>query len=128
MLLHHRDHPTADEVYARARARMPSISLATVYNCLETLVGCGLVRAVNIEREPTRFCPNLSEHAHFVDRRTGTVYDIDLPPHTLRVLRELLPDGFEAEEVEISFRGGVAPDNHHPAGSHLSDHPFHSHP
>ena len=105
VLLRHRDHPTADEVYARARSRMPTISLATVYNCLETLVSCGLVRAVNFEREPTRFCPNLSDHAHFVDRRTGKVYDIDLPAQTLAALREILPEGFEAEEVELSFRG-----------------------
>ena len=33
-----RDHPTASEVFTRAQNRMPSISLATVYNCLETLV------------------------------------------------------------------------------------------
>ena len=33
---------------------MPTISMATVYNCLETLVTCGLVKQVNIEREPTR--------------------------------------------------------------------------
>ena len=49
-----RDHPTADEVYARVRPDLPSISLATVYNCLETLVQCDLVRQVNFEREPTR--------------------------------------------------------------------------
>jgi Fur family peroxide stress response transcriptional regulator len=40
-----RDHPTADEIYARARNEMPSISLATVYNCLETLTESGLIRA-----------------------------------------------------------------------------------
>ena len=32
-----RDHPTASEVFMRAKHQMPSISLATVYNCLETL-------------------------------------------------------------------------------------------
>ena len=54
VLLKKRDHPTADEVYARVRHEMPTISLATVYNCLETLVQCNLVRAVNFERGPTR--------------------------------------------------------------------------
>ena len=29
-----RDHPTADEVFARVKTEMPTISLATVYNCL----------------------------------------------------------------------------------------------
>ena len=40
VLLKKRDHPTADEVFARVRSEMPSmsLSLATVYNCLEMLV------------------------------------------------------------------------------------------
>jgi Fur family peroxide stress response transcriptional regulator len=105
VLLDKRDHPTADEVYARARATMPSISLATVYNCLETLVGCGLVRQVNIEREPSRYCPNLREHAHFHDVRSGRVLDIDVPADLMTHLKRLLPTGYEAEHIELSFRG-----------------------
>ena len=54
VLLGKRDHPTADEVYVRVKSELPTISLATVYNCLETLVQCDLVRAVNFERGPTR--------------------------------------------------------------------------
>jgi Fur family peroxide stress response transcriptional regulator len=84
---------------------MSSISLATVYNCLETLVGCGLVRAVNYERESTRYCPNLHEHAHFQDRKTGRVYDVDLPPELMDQLKDLLPDGYEADSIELYFHG-----------------------
>jgi len=105
VLLDKRDHPTADEVYARARSTMPAISLATVYNCLETLVGCGLVRQVNIEREPSRYCPNLREHAHFHDVGSGRVLDIDVPVDLMTGLKRLLPAGYEAEHIELSFRG-----------------------
>jgi len=105
VLLFRRDHPTADEVFARVKETMPTISLATVYNCLETLVGCGLVRAVNYEREPTRFCPNLAEHAHFQDKQTGRVYDIDLPSEFMERLKEVLPEGFEAESIDLYFHG-----------------------
>ena len=105
VLLARRDHPTADEVYARSRRGMDSISLATVYNCLETLVSCGLVRAVNYEREPTRYCPNLHEHAHFQDRATGRVYDVDLPEEVMECLNKVLPEGFEADTMELYFHG-----------------------
>ena len=105
VLLDKRDHPTADEIYARARASMPAISLATVYNCLETLVGAGLVRQVNIEREPSRYCPNLHEHAHFHDQTSGRVYDIDLPDDFMTGLKQLLPAGYDAEHIELSFHG-----------------------
>ncbi|HRE07619.1 MAG TPA: transcriptional repressor, partial [Opitutaceae bacterium] len=99
-----RDHPTADEVFARVKAEMPTISLATVYNCLEALVQCNLVRQVNFERGPTRYCPNLHPHAHFHDETTGSTYDIDLPPGLLEQLKSQLPVGYQASDVEITFR------------------------
>lgn len=104
-LLKKRDHPTADEVFARVKAEMPTISLATVYNCLETLVQCSLIRQVNHERGPTRYCPNLRPHAHFYDEQTGSTIDVDLPPPLLDQLRAILPPGFNAAAVEITFRG-----------------------
>lgn len=105
------DHPTADEIFARVKAQMPTISLATVYNCLETLVQCGLVRQVNLERAPTRYCSNLHEHAHFHDDSTGRVHDIELPAEILKQLRDLLPAGFDANTVELAFRGRAATSN-----------------
>lgn len=105
VILDKRDHPTADEIFARVKAELPAISLATVYNCLDTLVSCGLVRQVNFERAPTRYCPNLHEHAHFHDEVTGRVHDIDVPADVVARLRSLLPAGFDASAVELSFRG-----------------------
>ena len=105
VIIEKRDHPTADELFARVKAQMPSISLATVYNCLETLVASGLVRQVHIDRAPTRYCPNLCQHAHFHDEVTGEIHDIDLPPEVMLRLRELLPSGFDARDIELSFRG-----------------------
>lgn len=105
VLLQKRDHPTADDVYARVRAEMPTVSLATVYNCLEALVQCDLVRAVNFERGPTRYCPNLLPHAHFHDESTGATYDIDLPSPLLAKIKTLLPPGYAANTIEITFHG-----------------------
>lgn len=109
VLLKKRDHPTADEVFARVKSEMPTISLATVYNCLETLVQCSLVRQVNFERGPTRYCPNLHPHAHFHDERTGSTHDIDLPAALLAQVTAVLPPGYNAKSVEIIFRGKADP-------------------
>ena len=111
VILEKQDHPTADEIFARVKSQMPTISLATVYNCLETLVHCGLVRQVNLERAPTRYCSNLHEHAHFHDDTTGRVHDIELPAETMKQLRDLLPPGFDANTVELAFRGRAADSN-----------------
>ena len=104
-LLDKRDHPTADEVYGRVRSEMPSISLATVYNCLETLVQCNLVRQVNFERGPTRYCPNLRPHAHFHDEATGATHDIEIPSELMDRIRNLLPAGYSAKSIEVTFHG-----------------------
>ena len=101
------DHPTAEEVFIRAKREMPDISLATVYNCLETLVQCGLVRQVNLERGATRYCPNLHEHAHFHDEATGQIHDVDLPEDLMARLRAVLPAGFDASSIDLTFRGSA---------------------
>ncbi len=107
-ILSKRDHPTADEIFARAKHEMPTISLATVYNCLETLVQCDLVKQVHLERESTRYCPNLSEHAHFHDNESGAIYDVQLDLATIENLKALLPKGFDLTSIDITFRGKAA--------------------
>ena len=73
-----RDHPTASEVFERAKERMPSISLATVYNCLETLTQAGAVKQVNDDREASLYCPNLNPHAHFYYSECHAEVDVQL--------------------------------------------------
>lgn len=108
VLLAERDHPTATEVFIRAKKRMPSISLATVYNCLETLVACGLARQVNVEREATRYCANLEEHGHFLCERCGKVYDVPLASGEKRKRSPNVPEGFMVTHCEITLRGVCA--------------------
>ncbi|NBB77939.1 MAG: transcriptional repressor [Verrucomicrobia bacterium] len=105
VLLDKLDHPTADEVYARARSGMPSISLATVYNCLETLSASGLVKQVNFEREPTRYCANLTTHAHFYCKESGEIQDIELSDEIIDLLKASLPEGHTAHRIDIAFDG-----------------------
>lgn len=100
-----RDHPTATEVFIRVKQRMPSISLATVYNCLETLTQAGLVRQVNLDRAPSRYCPNLKEHAHFHCESCGEISDVNLAPGAGVHGAVELPEGFVVHKVDLSLRG-----------------------
>lgn len=112
VLLAHRDHPTADMIYERARESMPSISMATVYNCLDTLTRCGLIRHIHLQNNVANFCSHKDEkdvHAHFVCRKTGKIHDIYLDEETIEMLQRVLPAGFQAEEMELSFRGNYEP-------------------
>ena len=103
VLLQKRDHPTAEEVFIRSKKTMPDISMATVYNCLDALVKCGMVRLVVLDRGATRFCPNMLEHGHFYCDSCDTVFDVDLPAKPAS--RVPLPKGFKAEHYEIAIHG-----------------------
>ena len=102
VLLQKRDHPTAEEVFIRAKKQMPEISHATVYNCLDALVKCGLARQVQLERGAARFCPNMREHGHFHCSACGTIYDVSLP-HELPGVT--VPRGFKAQGYDVAIHG-----------------------
>lgn len=99
------EHPTASAVYARAKEKMPTISLATVYNCLETLTDAGAITQVNIDREASRFCPNLQPHAHFFCAECDAVFDITLREEADGSEPWALPDGSTLQEMNVSMRG-----------------------
>ncbi|MEO7933592.1 MAG: transcriptional repressor [Chthoniobacterales bacterium] len=103
-LLDVRDHPTASEIFLRAKNRMPSISLATVYNSLEALVASGLVKQVNLDRAPTRYCPNTKEHGHFFCEKCHDVQDVELVPGR-DSKHFILPDGCVITHHEVSLKG-----------------------
>jgi Fe2+ or Zn2+ uptake regulation protein len=105
VLLDERDHPTATEVFIRAKKRIPAISLATVYNCLETLVECGLAKQVNVEREATRYCPNVSEHGHFICESCGAVSDVPISKDGMLTQFLKVPPRFTVNHSEITLRG-----------------------
>ncbi len=101
VLLKKRDHPTAEEVFIRSKRDMPDISMATVYNCLDALVKCGLARQVTVQRGATRFCPNMQEHCHFYCDTCEGVFDVGLPSEP----GVLLPRGFRAERFDLTIHG-----------------------
>ena len=107
VLLQKQDHPTAEEVFIRAKRAMPEISMATVYNCLDALVRSGLARQVTVDRGATRFCPNMQEHCHFHCDRCENVFDIALSVGDPAGIS--LPTGFKAARFEIAIHG-MCPD------------------
>ena len=105
VILEKRDHPTADDIFLRVRKKLPKISYATVYNCLETFVDCGLVKKINLDRSSSRYCPNLSPHAHFKCTNTGNIIDLPIDDSTLESLESILPKGFSHTGFDLSFHG-----------------------
>ena len=102
VILAKRDHPTAEEVFIRTKRAMPEISHATVYNCLDALVKCGLVRQVQLERGATRFCPNMEQHCHYHCGSCGEVFDVPLSKDSTIMAG---PKGFKVDHYDIAVHG-----------------------
>ena len=102
------DHPTADEIFLRAKNTKPDISMATVYNCLDAFVKCHLVKRVNLDRAATRYCPNMHEHAHFRCEKCDEVTDFERKSNP-KISGFKVPHGFTVNSVDMSIRG-LCPD------------------
>ena len=105
VLLEKKDHPTATEVFFRSKEAMPSISLATVYNCLVALTEYGLIRQVNFDRAPTRYCPTREEHGHFHCDICGRVFDVHLEDEGALGRICNLPKNYFVTCREVTLRG-----------------------
>jgi Fe2+ or Zn2+ uptake regulation protein len=75
-------HPTADEVYERARRRLPRISLGTVYRNLEILSECGMIQKLELGGSQKRFDGTVENHYHVRCIRCGSVKDVSMEPLT----------------------------------------------
>ena len=104
-MLGRQDHPTAMEVFLRAKPEMESLSLATVYNVLETLAERGLVRKVHLDSGSTRYCANNSKHGHFTCSGCGAVLDVPLLPGAELEKLHQLPRGYTVTQQEVSLHG-----------------------
>jgi len=107
VLMEERDHPTANDVFMRVKDRLPNISLATVYNCLEALAQHHCVRQVNFDRGPSRYCSNRDEHGHFHDKVSGVIHDVRFKAGVNLADFLDLPPGALIDEVEITLRGQI---------------------
>lgn len=107
-IMSRQDHPSASEVFDQVKDTMPHISLATIYNCLEAMTQNGVIKQVNFDREPSRYCGNLDDHAHFLCQECGSVSDVPLAADNLLGEAILLPNGAHATQLEISVRGTCA--------------------
>lgn len=103
-------HLTADEVLARAAARLPEISRATVYNILGELVSLGEVIEVATDGRARRYDPNAHDsHHHLVCSGCGAVRDVHPGGDPLAELPESERFGFAVLDAEVVYRG-LCPD------------------
>ena len=69
------DHPSAEMLYGRLAARMPTLSLDTVYRTLAMLHDHGLVKKVETAESQARFEVVFTRHHHVICRHCHEIAD-----------------------------------------------------
>jgi Fur family iron response transcriptional regulator len=97
------EHPTADVVWSRVRTGLPMLSRATVYNTLNLFVRKGLLRQLVLTGGTVVFDPNVDLHHHFIDEKSGKIYDV--PWDAVEVRNVDAVEGFDVREYQVVMRG-----------------------
>jgi Fe2+ or Zn2+ uptake regulation protein len=98
------EHPTAEAIYDRVTAEMPTVSLRTVYQTLNDLAAMGEVSQIDVGTGSARFDPNLDAHHHLVCDGCGRIVDVPGDFTDIRVPRGHA-HGFLFSRTEVVFRG-----------------------
>lgn len=101
-----KDHPSADQVWAKVCTDFPMLSRATVYNTLHLFVEKGLLRQHVLSEGRTVFDPNVEQHHHFIDETSGQIFDVPWEAFQISQVDPL--DGFDVREYQVVLRGRSA--------------------
>jgi len=97
------DHPSPDVVFERVKAQMPSLSLATVYKTLETLVTLGVASELPATGATKRYDANMGRHHHLVCDACNAIEDFTDPLLDLKAPKPR--NGFVPRAVSVHVHG-----------------------
>ena len=95
-------HPSVNDIYFALIKEIPSLSKTTVYNTLNLMKECSLVKILNIDETEAHYDINTHPHGHFMCTKCGEICDIDtkLDEGSCNLL-----DGYIVEQIEITVFG-----------------------
>ena len=105
-LVSHHCHPSVEQIYLSLVEEIPTLSKATVYNTLKTLVEIGIVKELQIENNEARYDIITDFHGHFKCERCGKIYNfaVELNDTHFSSLNNFL-----IKQQDVYFKG-VCPD------------------
>jgi Fur family ferric uptake transcriptional regulator len=99
-------HPTAAQLFARVRERLPHISLGTVYRNLDILQETGdCQRLCGSGGNEAHFDGRTEPHLHLQCRECGTIHDLDTMLPLLDGMVGASVEGHQVEGYSLILRG-----------------------
>ena len=102
-LLEAEDHPSPEDLYRRVRAKMPSLSLGTIYKVLDALTHLGVVQEVSTISESKRYDANMDRHHHLICTQCERVTDLHVPALSTLPLPNTRAASFEISDYSTSY-------------------------
>lgn len=99
------EHPSPELVYERVKKKLPSLSLATVYNTIKTFVEHGLVQEVSVHHGSLRLESNMEPHHHLVCVECKRIQDWPASEIEAVRVKNTLPKGFTLHRLNVEVLG-----------------------
>lgn len=96
------EHLTADDIFIKAKEKMPSIAVGTVYRNLGLMVEAGEIKKLPQPSGPDRYDKSIKPHEHLCCSKCGNF--LDLPDLELKPYIEQKA-GIEVESYELHIEG-----------------------
>jgi Fe2+ or Zn2+ uptake regulation protein len=99
-------HLDVEQITAKVRSRLDSVSVQAVYDVLGALSRAGLARRIEPAGSPARFERRAGDnHHHVVCRGCGEIADVDCAVGEAPCLDPSQAHGYELDEAEVTFWG-----------------------
>jgi Fur family transcriptional regulator, peroxide stress response regulator len=98
-------HPSVEEIHREVSTVFPTISLATVYNTLDTLEQIGEVQAVTIDPSRKHYDPETRPHHHLMCTECRKIADVFADYSPLLRVPEELAARFRVRTATVCFEG-----------------------
>lgn len=104
LLSRDRTHPGARELFRKARERVPTISMSTVYYTVDMLKKEGLIRELEFYDRDNRYDVTVTDHVNLICRKCGSIADLpgELPFSADAVLKRT---GFQPVAMRYEYYG-----------------------
>ena len=89
ILLKKGKHLNVEEIHGRIKARMPAISLATVYTIVDLFKQKHLINEIRIQFDKSCFEARIDPHHHFLCKKCKKVFDLSMEPCEALKQREI---------------------------------------
>ncbi len=103
LLKENKNHPSVDEIFEKAKTKLPGLSRGTVYRIIKNLKEKGTV--TEIPSAITRFDGNTSSHAHFICSKCGKIFDIFDACNDCNIIKKTSVKVGKINNYQIYFHG-----------------------